>query len=609
MFRASDPQGKLFGGHNRLREWVGEDSIYTWLASAGPALFPDETFRAWYCEDNGRPCVAPHLLAVATILQVMHRCSDQEAIERTKYDDRWKCALDLDEEELPFCKSTMQLFRARLHLNENAEALFRGTLKACRRSGLLKGESLKAVMDTTPILGRGAIKDTYNLVADGIKALCRALSQALVEELEGLTRRLDLSRYFESSSLKGGAGIDWSDDQERRVFLNGLLADARRLLLEAQRAKEVCSEEQRTIVAAAEDVLNRLLAQDTEPDPDGPAGRVRIKKGVARDRVPSVSDPEVRHGRKSASKRFDGHKLAAAFDPITRLVTALAMQPGNTSDSLHALDLVKETEENTGMHVEKAIGDCAYGDGATREAFVEAERELVAKVPAPPAGAPFHKTRFDINLAEDRVTCPAGQETTEFKFETQDGHQVKRFHFAEAVCQACPHKGECLFTKDGSGGRTVGIHPQEALLQAAREYQKTDEFREDLKTRQRAEHGLARLLQIGGRQARYLGLVKTRTQFLLVAMVLNLTLLFKHVQALGQELELPKTDEFVRLPALMPEFEPRGSACSAASPHVIDPLDDAIQRAMLAYGPRGEPGLPDHPRSARGDPPGVAPPA
>src|SRR5690606_38205823 len=110
------------------------------------------------------------------------------------------------------------------------------------------------------------------------------------------------------TSLKGGAEINWSDDQERRVFLNGLVADARLLLLEARQTKETCSEEQCAVIAVAEDVLQRLLAQDTEPDPDNPQGGRRIKKGVARDRVPSVSDPEMRHGRKSASKRFDGHK-------------------------------------------------------------------------------------------------------------------------------------------------------------------------------------------------------------------------------------------------------------------------------------------------------------
>ena len=50
--------------------------------------------------------------------------------------------------------------------------------------------------------------------------------------------------------------------------------------------------------------------QDVERQEDGPA----LKDGVSRDRIPSVHDPEMRHGRKSSSKRFDGHKAAVVVD-------------------------------------------------------------------------------------------------------------------------------------------------------------------------------------------------------------------------------------------------------------------------------------------------------
>jgi len=47
------------------------------------------------------------------------------------------------------------------------------------------------------------------------------------------------------------------------------------------------------------------VAQDVEIDPD--TGQPRIRQGVAKDRIVSTTDPEMRHGRKSASRRFDGH--------------------------------------------------------------------------------------------------------------------------------------------------------------------------------------------------------------------------------------------------------------------------------------------------------------
>jgi len=68
------------------------------------------------------------------------------------------------------------------------------------------------------------------------------------------------------------------------------------------------------------------------------------------------------------------------------------------------------------------------------------------------------------------------------------------------------------------------IHPQEALLQEARAFQKSEAFAPYRKLRQAAEHRLARLMQLGMRQARYFGRTKTLFQLLMAATVANLTL-------------------------------------------------------------------------------------
>jgi hypothetical protein len=68
------------------------------------------------------------------------------------------------------------------------------------------------------------------------------------------------------------------------------------------------------------------------------------------------------------------------------------------------------------------------------------------------------------------------------------------------------------------------IHPQEALLQEARAFQQSEAFAPYRKLRQAAEHRLARLMQLGVRQARYFGRTKTCFQLLMAATVANLTL-------------------------------------------------------------------------------------
>src|SRR5579871_4021033 len=67
--------------------------------------------------------------------------------------------------------------------------------------------------------------------------------------------------------------------------------------------------------------------------------------------------------------------------------------------------------------------------------------------------------------------------------------------------------------------------PQEALLQQARTFQKSPAFAEVRRRRQVVEHRLARLVQLGIRQARYLGRTKTLFQVCLAAAVANLTLM------------------------------------------------------------------------------------
>ena len=243
----------------------------------------------------------------------------------------------------------------------------------------------------------------------------------------------------------------------------------------------------------------------------------------------SVHDPEMRHGHKSSSRRFDGHKAAIVVDTDTQLITAVAVLPGNAPDNLGALELVERSEFNTGVPVEEALGDAAYGDGDTRQAFVDAGRSLVARVPGRPNRKHFPKDDFRIDLKEGACTCPAGQVTRKLlpagkrTGSTGRTHRLQAFRFDAAVCGVCPLRPRCVAGSSGMG-RTVQLHPQEALLQQARALQQSEAFTGYRQRRVVVEHRLARLVQLGIRQARYFGRVKTKFQLYLAATVANLTL-------------------------------------------------------------------------------------
>ena len=152
---------------------VGKDTFYGLLALLRGRLFRDADFAEFYCADNGRDSVPPSLLATALLLQSHDKVSDAEAKARADFDIRWKVALGIEVEDRPFAKSTLQVFRAQLILHDKVREVFESSLRLARESGYLKRRGMRVALDTANILGRGAVRDTYNLLTDGIVKLMR----------------------------------------------------------------------------------------------------------------------------------------------------------------------------------------------------------------------------------------------------------------------------------------------------------------------------------------------------------------------------------------------------------------------------------------------------
>jgi hypothetical protein len=537
MLGKRSPQMGLFDPDRLYLDFVGRESFYGFLATRRGEIFRDADFAALYCSDNGRASVPPSLLATALLLQTYDGVSDEEATARAAFDLRWKVALGIGLDTRPFAKSTLQLFRAQLIVHDQVRAVFQKSLTFARRTGYLKGRKIRAVLDTSYILGRGAVKDTYNLLADGIVKLVRALARRAGTSSEDYATAHALTRYF-GSSLKGDAAIDWDDPTARQSLLRAIVADADRLLAQARAivADLPADAPDRATVVEAADLLAQILAQDIERQVDGAI----LHEGVSPDRVVSVHDPQMRHGRKSATKRFDGHKEVIAVDPESQLIVAADVLPGNAQDHEQALRVVEQAEQNANVVVDETIGDCAFGDGQTRQEFAEADRPLIAKVPQRRDQTFFPKDDFQIDLSAMSCTCPAGR-TTQSVVSIGSGKRygapdapLRAFRFDASLCDVCPLRPSCVRAQMGHG-RLIMLHPREALLQVARAFQKSPAFAPYRKLRQVAEHRLARLMQLGMRQARYFGHTKTRFQLFLAATVANLTLVATKLGIMGRD--------------------------------------------------------------------------
>ena len=502
-------QGSLF----EAEVWphrVAPDSIYGRMASVRDVLFADDDLAAMYCLDNGRPSLPPSLLSGVLLLQFHDDVGDEEAVERLRYDLRWKVALGLPLDYPGFHPTSLVVFRRRLLDHGHERYGFERFLKVAREAGFLS-EKLRQLLDSSPMKGAGATQDTYTLLRKGIRRLLKAMGFAVPEKRRGLNA--DLGRYLDSEKK---AEIDWSDPKARRAELGRLVRDADAVL---ELASTQADDDEVRLTGW---MLTKILGDDVVIGEDD---QPKLGEGVARERLVSWTDPEMRHGRKSGASRWDGVKLQVAEEPDSELVIGVEVTDASAGDGKSLLPMVESVEEHLGVKVERVTGDTAYGEVDNRVECAKQGIDLVSPV-GTPSDPEVDKSAFVVDEAANTLSCPGGQTVGEPRLVKDDaGRQVRQFAFARVVCEACPLFARCVRSK--TEGRTVTLNYHEDVIRQARERQETAEFREKYRERAKVERKIAELMEHGLRQARYVGRKKKRLQALWTAAVVNLKRLFK----------------------------------------------------------------------------------
>ena len=511
MLGREDPQRtllevELWAG----REIVPADSFYGRFAQVAQRLVSDDTFTRCY-GTRGRPSVSPALLTKVLLLALHDGCSDRRAIEHMRMHLGWKLALGLPLDDLGCHPTTLTVFRARLVLHDLDRELFTDVVRKAVEAGLLPKNAVQLV-DSSAILGAGAVQDTYTLLRKALSRVVRAGQTRLPEEL-----RPRLERYIDAKKPE----IDWDDAEARREELGKLVADARIAIAALPEVLPDGQDEEEAVrVQLARALLEQVLAQDVE---EGEDGKPQLRQGVTRERVPSLTDPDMRHGRKSAARKWSGYKQHVMTDPDTELVTAVAVSPASAGDGSMLPELLAQQQEN-GLSPSQVVGDQAYGGGALREALAEQGVEVVAKVAPISNGEFFSKDKFTIDLEARTVRCPAGH-TARIHGPIRSG-LVQRVEYPAPLCAACPLRSQCV---RGSGGRSITIAAYEAQRQRARALQREPATQVLLHLRPLVERKLAHLVRWGGRKARYRGQRKVGLQCFLVGLLANLDRLSRMV--------------------------------------------------------------------------------
>ena len=469
----------------------------------------DEDLEGMYDQRQGKPSIPPSLLCGVLILQYFDDVSDREAADRVRYDLRWKMALDLSVDDPGFHYSTLSRFRSRLMQHGQERYAFDKLVELAITAGFLKRDG-EQVIDSTPIHGAAALQDTYALLRNAIRKVLLAMGRNPAKSRQR-AKRLGMSQYLTQRKPE----LDWSDPKARREHLQQIVADAERLIAEIETTSIPDGSDAQGALA----LLEQILAQDIDTDDDG---QHEIKQGVAKDRVISTVDPEMRHGRKSSSKRFDGYKGHVSVDTDSELVTEVTVTPANVYDAEAVEPLLDNEAAHHDIKPKTVVGDQSVIDAERRRILAEREIEAVGKVPIRRPGGRYAKADFDIDLDQGTVTCPAGHTVDKSKAQRDKKGRVGRcFTFPRQLCHDCPLREQC--TTAEQTGRTVTLNPQEALLQAALEKQNQEDFRDRYcYPRSTVERVIGHLTRHGFRHARYLGEAKTLLQAFWSAAAVNL---------------------------------------------------------------------------------------
>ncbi len=552
---------------------LAPDSIYALLHRECFALFPDAMFADLFGK-KGRHCVPLMIVAVVMVLQRIDGCSDREAVDRFRYDARWRYAAGgLGFDYPDFVHTVLVDMRARLAASERPDRIFEVVLETAKRAGLV---GRRRVLDSTALYDAVATMDTVTLIRSAIRGLFGACESELESELRGLLARDDDYR------TAGKPVCDYEDRKAREELIDALARDARALLgaLDGRELPDA--------VTQAGALLAAVVGQDLE---EGADGVFRIARRVAKDRIISTVDRDARHGHKTAARGFDGYKGHVAVDPDSELITATTVTAGNVGDA-EAVDelLTEELPKPSAAGIEQpplgerdpadgdqpdpadsdqrdpldsdepdpadsdqrdpldsgapdaldsgapdpldsgqrdpaavdgerlaVYGDGAYGAGSVLATLEDADAEIMCKVQPPVApGGRFAKDAFAIDLQAGTVTCPAGQIAM---LRALRDMRIARFGQA---CQGCPLAERCTTSADG---RTIQVGPHEQQLTRARERQTDPAWKDDYTaTRPKVERKIAHLMRRkhGGRRARVRGQTKVNADFALLAAAVNL---------------------------------------------------------------------------------------
>lgn len=476
--------------------------------------------ESMYSSVIGRPELDPVFLAGVTLLQIMERLPDRQAVSACLFDVRWRIALGIEADWKGFDPSTLVCFRGRIVEHGGATRLLDACLLAMRESGYLKARGPVRI-DSTHVLGDLARLSRLECMRETLR-----LALSFLSEMGGNEAWEPWLSRYEERNLKDlrGASVERLKNTMKQAGEDGrdILARANALGDAVQQAQPVA-------------MLRRVFEEQFEVVGDGTLAQRPFQCAGA---VHTPHEPEAQWSTKKATDKtgWVGYKVQISEtapetvcqkgEPTEAVITAVVTQPAITSDHGSLTPVLAAHKQGGQSAPDVVFSDAGYISSPALLLARSEGYELCGPIGAPPhSGNRFGSDAFSVDIPNRCATCPAGKASSECSHIHEAKLDITYYFFAwtKADCSACPLKDQCLSAKSKLPFRTLQVRENHMLVQERRLLCKTLEYQARMRRRNGIEGTNSECKRgYGLRRSRYRGLAKTNLQMQVTGAACNL---------------------------------------------------------------------------------------
>jgi len=455
------------------------------------------------------------------VLQYVEGLSDRQAADAVRSRIDWKYALGLELTDPGFDHTVLSEFRARLVSKDVDRLLLDTLLDRLRKLGLIKPRGRQRT-DSTYMLAAVRRLNRLERVGETMRA---ALNELAVVAPDWL-RKLAPPEWYERYAERVENYALPKSEAARQELASVIASDGEKLL----GAIDAATDQPILAQVAAVLTLRRLWDEQYTGIPGKLRWREVKEMPSPAGLLSSPYDTEARYSTKR-DLNWVGYKvhLTETCDESTpHLIVNVETTPATTPDD-NMLEKVHDSLKPRDLLPAEHLVDKGYTDA---HVLVDSQRQhgvtIVGPVAEDPSwqarGGGFDKGSFIVDWERHIVTCPAGKQSISWLPNTYPQNGVAfEARFSRKDCGPCPNRVRC--TKSKQEPRIIGLQARahHEALSAARQRQKTEEFRSQYAARAgiEATHEQA-IRRCGMRRCRYIGQPKTRLQHVLTATAVNL---------------------------------------------------------------------------------------